>query len=58
MKVRDIVIVTGIDGKEYTGILVNISEYREPSMKYGVDLDDYPDDDMVFVPEHAIKLKE
>ena len=58
MKVRDKVIVTCTQGNEYEGTLTNISDYREPAMKYGVELDGLEGEDLVFVPEHAIKLKE
>ena len=48
-KLNDRVIV---DGK-WHGEIVNVSDYREPSMKYAVLLDDYHED-YVFVGEWRI----
>lgn len=51
-KPRDRVLVN-IYGILYPGTVVNVSDYREPSMKYAVDLDAYKDD-LMFVPESAL----
>ena len=45
-------------GKEWKGTIVNESNYREPSMKYAVDLDDFYLDDYVFVGEERIRVCE
>ena len=45
-------------GKEYKGEIVNVSNYRETSMKYAVDLDDLDLDDYVFVGEEQIRISE
>lgn len=52
--VRDRVIITDDSENEHTGTVVNISDYREPSMRYAVDLDDYKDD-FVFVSDERIR---
>lgn len=54
IKVRDRVIVTDSKGKAWHGAVVNISYYREPSMKYAVWLDEY-DADYVFVGDESIR---
>jgi hypothetical protein len=46
------VIVTDNIGREFTGEVVNISDYREPCMKYAVDIGF---DDFVFVGEESIR---
>ena len=38
-------------GNEYEGVVENVSDYREPSMKYAVDIGW---DDFVFVGENSI----
>lgn len=45
-------------GKEWKGTIENVSHYREPSMKYAVDLDDFDLDDYVFVGEELIRVCE
>lgn len=54
IKVRDRVIVADGKGKEWHGTVANISDYREPSMKYAVWLDEY-DADYVFVGDESIR---
>lgn len=49
------VIVKDYFGKEFEGELVNISDYREPCMKYAVDIGF---DDYVFVGEESIRPTE
>lgn len=49
------VIVTDAFGTKYKGTVVNVSDYREPSMKYAVELD-IGLDDYVFVGEDQIIL--
>ena len=52
-KVGDRVIVLA----KFHGSIVNISDYREPSMKYCIDLDEYKDD-YVFVGEKELTAEE
>ena len=49
------VLVRDNSDKEWEGTIVNISDYREPSMKYAVDLGF---DDYVFVGEERIRVCE
>ena len=49
------VIVVDNFGNEYKGVVVNVSDYREPSMKYAVDIGW---DDFVFVGESSIRPTE
>lgn len=51
-KVKDKVIVKDYKGNEYKGEIVNISDYREPSMKYAIYIDGF--DDYVFVGDNLI----
>lgn len=53
-KVRDRVVVIDGGGREFHGEIANISEYREPNLRYAIDLDDYKDD-YVFVPECQLR---
>ena len=53
-KVKDRVRIRDAVGSWHSGTIVNISDYREPSMKYAVALDDYAAD-YVFVPEYALQ---
>ena len=55
LKVRDIVLVKDRQGNKWLGTIININDYREPSMKYCVDLDEY-DEEYVFVGEKDIEL--
>jgi len=38
MKVRDKFILNSVNGKKYDCDIVNISDYREPEMKYLLDI--------------------
>ncbi len=49
------VIVTDANGNEYQGVLVNVNDYREPSLKYAVDIGL---DDFVFVGDKYIRALE
>lgn len=51
MKVGDRVWVN----KVHRGTIANVSDYRPPSMKYAVDLDNY-EGDYIFVGEDALSL--
>lgn len=53
VKVRDKVIVKDFHGNEWNGVVVNISYYREPDMKYAIALEKYTDD-YVFVGDSQI----
>lgn len=57
MKVKDRVLVKDKQGKKWLGTIININPFREPSMRYCVDLDDY-DEDVVFVGEKDLELVE
>lgn len=49
------VIVTDALGKKFNGEVVSVSDYREPCMKYAVDIGF---DDYVFVGEESIEATE
>lgn len=51
LEVRQKVLVKDKTGRLFPGQIVNISEYREPSMKYAVDIGA---DDLVFVGANDI----
>lgn len=53
MKVGDRVLICGT----FKGTIINISDYREPALKYAVDVDNYKDD-LVFVSEQALEVIE
>lgn len=49
MRVRDRVVIVNKDGKPIAeGTIYNINDFREPSMKYAVDVDGYADDVLFF----------
>lgn len=52
-KVGDRVLVK-IKGTKMPGTIVNINDYREPCMKYAIDLDDYKVD-YIFVGENELE---
>lgn len=52
-KVGDRVLVK-IGGTKIPGTIVNINDYREPFMKYAIDLDDYKVD-YIFVGENILE---
>lgn len=52
IKVGDRVIITDLKGNKYHGVVANINEFREPCMKYVIDIKDF--DDVVFVGEEQI----
>ena len=54
MKVGDRVLVKDNQGNKWLGTIININDFREPSMKYCVDLDSY-NKDYVFVGEDDIE---
>ena len=54
-KVTDKIIIKDYKGNEYNGEIINVSCYREPSMKYAVYIDGF--DDYVFVGEDLIVKK-
>lgn len=43
-KVNDRVYLIDNKGNKWIGTIININEYREPSKKYCIDLDDYKKD--------------
>ena len=55
-----IIFIDPQTGKEFEGIIVNISDYREPSLKYAIALDepigtDDCKDDLVFCGNNDLK---
>ena len=56
IKVRDRVIVTDVNGNKHHGIVANINDFREPCMKYAVDIKGYGD--VVFVGEEQIEKED
>ena len=55
MNVRDRVLVKDKQGNKWIGTIININDFREPHMKYCIDLDEY-EIDYVFVGENDIEL--
>ena len=53
-KIQEHVIVSDRNGKEYEGKVVNVNDFREPDMKYAVDIGL---DDVVFVGRDSIRLE-
>lgn len=49
------VVVTNIIGRKYNGKVVNVSDFREPNMKYAVDIGL---EDVVFVGDKSIQPTE
>lgn len=55
-KVKDQVEILNINGDRVAeGVIVNINYYREPSMKYAVDVDGYTQDLLFFGEEQLVK---
>lgn len=54
-KVKDKIILKDLKGNKYKGEIININDYREPSMKYAVGIDGF--DDYVFIGENQIVEK-
>lgn len=52
IKVGDRVIITDLKGNKYRGVLVNINDFRDPCMKYAIDIKGFGD--VVFVGEEQI----
>lgn len=57
-RVRDRIKVKDKNGKVYLGRIININIFREPNMKYCVDLDDFPIGKEVFVGEEDLEFVE
>ena len=57
MKVNDRVLVKDNQGTKWLETIININDYREPSMRYCVDLDDYAEE-YIFVGDDNIELAE
>lgn len=56
LKVRDSVTIINKNGNPVAeGIIVNINEFREPSMMYAVDVDGYEADVLFFGESQLIK---
>lgn len=57
LKVKDKVEILNINGdKVAEGTIVNINDFREPSMKYAVDVDGYKEDVLFFGEERLVKM--
>jgi hypothetical protein len=57
MKVRDRVVIIDNNGNPLAeGTIVNINNFREPSMKYAVDVDGYTED-LLFFGESQLLIK-
>lgn len=55
LKVRDRVIILDKNGiAKAEGTIVNINDFREPSMKYAVDVDGYTEDFLFFGEERLL----
>lgn len=53
LKVHDRVTINDSEGNPIAkGVIININEYREPSLMYAVDVEGY--DDYVFVGENNL----
>lgn len=56
IKVSDRVIITDLKGNKYHGVVANINDFREPCMKYAIDIKGF--DDVVFVGEEQIEKED
>lgn len=57
LKVRDSVTIIDKNGNPVAeGIIIGINDFREPSMKYAVDVEGY-DDDILFLGESQLVKK-
>lgn len=56
IKAGDRVIITDLKGNKHNGIVANINDFREPCMKYAVDVKGF--DDVVFVGEEQIEKED
>lgn len=57
LQVRDRVSIIVNGNRVAKGTVVNINEYREPSMMYAVDVDGYADDVLFFGIEQLVKIE-
>lgn len=56
LEVRDKVSIVDSKGKSLAqGVIININDFREPSMMYAVDVDDY-EDVLFFGESHLVKM--
>jgi hypothetical protein len=56
LQVKDRVEIIGPDGKPIIrGTIININDYREPSLKYAVEVDGYTEDYMFFGENQLVK---
>ena len=59
MQVRDRVTILDANGNSLAnGTIVNINDFREPSMKYAVDVDGYDEDVLFFGSKQLTKKQE
>lgn len=57
-QVSDRVLITDENGSPVAeGTIVNVNDFREPSLKYAVDVDGYMDD-VLFFGDSKLKKKE
>ena len=58
VRVRDRVVILDTDGNRVAkGTVVNINEYREPSMMYAIDVDGYSEDVLFFGESQLLKIE-
>lgn len=59
LQVRDRVTILDANGNSLAnGTIVNINDFREPSMKYAVDVDGYDEDVLFFGSKQLTKKQE
>jgi len=59
LKARDSVWITDSAGMKIAGgTIVNVNDFREPEMKYAVDVDGYKEDVLFFGEDRLIKQGE
>lgn len=56
LKVRDrVIIIDSVGSPLGEGTIVNINDFREPSLKYAVDVDGYSQDVLFFGERQLVK---
>lgn len=57
LKIKDRVIIIDSKGNPVTkGTIININDFREPSQKYAVDVDNYEEDVLFYGDSQLIKI--
>jgi hypothetical protein len=52
-KIGDKIVLVSLDDTEFTGVIVSINDYREPSLKYAIQIKDFSD--LIFIGETQIR---